>query len=91
MKTLALQSVIAALGLISSAFAADSPIAAAIARGDAADEQLKTPEALAEYLEAEKLGGQKRGPVGKDFPRILALDGGREIQGRAAQLGRKGA
>ncbi|TCO90185.1 hypothetical protein EV701_111111 [Chthoniobacter flavus] len=43
---------------MTSAFAADDSIAAAIARGDAADEQLKTPEALAAYLEAEKLGGK---------------------------------
>ena len=46
------------LSLISPAFAADATIAAAIARGDAADEQLKTAESLAAYLEAEKLGGK---------------------------------
>ncbi len=57
-KTHAFPSVLAVLCLISSAFAADSPIAAAMAHGDAADEQLKTPEALAAYLEAEKLGGK---------------------------------
>jgi predicted Zn-dependent protease len=57
-KTFALPAVIAAFCLISSAFAADNPIAAEIARGDLADEQLKTPEALAAYLEAQKLGGK---------------------------------
>ena len=37
--------------------AVESAVAAAIARGDACDEQLQTNEALAAYLEAEKLGG----------------------------------
>lgn len=58
MKTASLPSVIVVLALISSAFAADSSIASAIARGDVADDQLKTPEALAAYLEAEKQGGK---------------------------------
>lgn len=44
--------------LVSSTFAADPSIAAAMARGNAADEQLKTAESLAAYLEAEKLGGK---------------------------------
>ncbi|MEP6671285.1 MAG: hypothetical protein ABJF10_19135 [Chthoniobacter sp.] len=39
-------------------FAADGAIPAAIARGDAADVQLKTAESLTAYLEAEKLGGK---------------------------------
>lgn len=43
---------------MASAFAADTPIAVAIVRGDTADEQLKTPEALTAYLEAQKLGGK---------------------------------
>ena len=47
-----------ALCLISSAFAGDGSIAAAVAHGDAADEQLKTAESLAAYLEAERLGGR---------------------------------
>jgi len=46
------------LALISPAFAADDTITGAIARGDVADEQLKTSESLAAYLEAEKLGGK---------------------------------
>ena len=50
-------SLCGALSLISSAFA-DGAITAAIAQGDMADEQLKTPESLAAYLEAEKLGGK---------------------------------
>jgi len=40
------------------AFAGEGSIPAAMVRGDAADEQLKTSEALAAYLEAEKLGGK---------------------------------
>ena len=38
------------------AVACDGPAAAAAARGDAADAQLKTNESLAAYLQAEKLG-----------------------------------
>jgi tetratricopeptide (TPR) repeat protein len=45
-----------ALALLSPAVAVEPNIAAAMARGDAADEQLKTAESLAAYLEAEKLG-----------------------------------
>lgn len=65
MKTSAVLSVLAAVCLISSATAAESPIAVAMARGDAADETLKTPEALAAYLEAEKLGGKSADLLGK--------------------------
>jgi hypothetical protein len=50
---------------ISSALAADSTIAAAIARGDLADEQLKTADSLAAYLEAEKLGGKDADLLGR--------------------------
>jgi len=45
-------------GLGSSALGADAAMTAAIAKGDLCDEQLKTSEALAAYLEAEKLGGK---------------------------------
>lgn len=52
------------LGLLSTAAflsstgaASEDAIAAAIRQGDAFDQQLKTKEALAAYLEAEKLGG----------------------------------
>jgi tetratricopeptide (TPR) repeat protein len=41
-----------------SVSAADESVAAAVARGDTADDQLKTSESLAAYLEAEKLGGK---------------------------------
>lgn len=56
---------------VASAFAAP-PLAAAVARGDAADEQLKTAEALDAYLEAEKLGG-KTSEVLRKISRELAL------------------
>jgi Flp pilus assembly protein TadD len=41
-----------------SVLPAEAPLAAAIARGDEADEHLQTRESLAAYLEAEKLGGK---------------------------------
>jgi len=44
--------------LAASGVAGDGTIAAAIIRGDAADDQLKTSESLAAYLEAEGLGCQ---------------------------------
>ena len=46
------------LFLTASGLAGDGAIATATATGDAADEQLKTGESLAAYLEAEKLGGK---------------------------------
>ena len=45
------------LALAGATFAASPQIAEAIARGDAFNQQLKTKEALAAYLDAEKLGG----------------------------------
>jgi tetratricopeptide (TPR) repeat protein len=56
---------------LSSAFAT-APFAAAMAQGDAADDQLKTAEALAAYLEAENLGG-KSSEVFRKISRELAL------------------
>jgi len=46
------------ISLSAQVMAADGPVAAAVERGDAFDDQLKTREALAAYLEAEKLGGK---------------------------------
>ena len=46
-----------AFALSLTAWAASEQVAAAVAKGDAFDRQLKTPEALTAYLEAEKLGG----------------------------------
>ena len=46
------------LASMAPVWAADSAVSVAVARGDAADEQLKTAESLAAYLEAEKLGGK---------------------------------
>lgn len=46
------------LALPGMALGSEEQIAAAVAKGDAFDQQLKTKEALAAYLEAEKLGGK---------------------------------
>lgn len=56
---------------VSSAGAA-TPFAAAMARGDAADEQFKTADALSAYLEAENLGA-KNAEVFRKISRELAL------------------
>ena len=45
------------LAVAHAAFADSRQVAEAISRGDAFDQQLKTKEALAAYLDAEKLGG----------------------------------
>jgi predicted Zn-dependent protease len=47
------------LGWTAPALAGEASIPAAMAKGDAADEQLKTAESLAAYLEAERLGDKE--------------------------------